>query len=339
VDYFGILKRAWDVTWRNKALWILGFFAVASSSGGGTSGTSNSASWRQSGSTANLEPLGAWVDQNLALIVAGVALLVVFAVVMFLLGIAARGGLVHLVNEAEEGRPVKARDGWAVGFRYWGRTFMIGLVLALPIIAVIAVMVLMLFGAGLGLAAGVDSASSLAGLGFGGALCCMLPVFIIVIVGLGFLVGVISELAVRYGVLQDVTFGQAIKRGWEDLRAKRGAAVMWLVMLLPQFAYGAVLAVVSLIVLIPVFLLIAAGGVIVGVLLLLLFVILLLLPGAVYNTFYSASWTIFFRRMTGAETVVATPAAGVGHGYMPSPPSSESETPPAPPIDEEVPEA
>lgn len=34
MDYFGILKRAWELTWKYKALWVLGFFAM---SGGGSS--------------------------------------------------------------------------------------------------------------------------------------------------------------------------------------------------------------------------------------------------------------------------------------------------------------
>ncbi len=42
-------------------------------------------------------------------------------------------------------------------------------------------------------------------------------------------------------MLDDVTFGQAIKRGWEDLWAKRGAFMMWLVMLLPGFAVSMVM--------------------------------------------------------------------------------------------------
>ncbi|MDZ4654719.1 MAG: hypothetical protein U1F44_02405 [Coriobacteriia bacterium] len=315
MDYFGILKKAWDVTWRHKVLWILGFFAVASSSAGGTS---NTARWQKSSTSPDFAPVSRWVEQNIGLLIALAVAIGVFALVMFVLGIAARGGLVHLVNEAEEGRVVNARNGWQVGFRYWGRTFMIGLVLGLPVLLIVGVLVLILFGAGLGLAAGVESASAVAGFAFGGAMCCMLPLFFVLIVGVGFLVSVIGELAVRYGVLHDVTFGQAIKRGWDDLWAKRGAAVMWLVMLLPQFAYGIVIVVASLVVFVPV-VVAAAGAIIVGITLLLVLVLLLLLPGAIYNTFYSASWTIFFRRMTGAETVVAVPATGVGQGYMPPP--------------------
>lgn len=320
MDYFGILKKAWDITWRNKALWILGFFAVASSSSGGFN---NTAQWRESSGSSDISGLFPSADPPVLLLVVLLTLLVVFILTMLVLGIAARGGLAYLVNEAEEGRPVHAREGWGVGFKHWGRTFMIGFVLALPIFVVVLLMAVILFGAGLGLATGVDAGAA-AGLGFGGALCCMLPVFIIVIVGLGLAVSIIGELAVRYGVLKDITFGQAIRAGWDDLWAKRGAVVMWLVMLLPQFAYGAVLVVLAVIIGVPIVLLFVSGAQYVAIALGVLLILALVLPGAVYNTFYSASWTVFFRRMTGIE-VVAPVAVTPAGGYMPPPP-----VPPAP---------
>ncbi|MDO9556664.1 MAG: hypothetical protein Q7J82_03680 [Coriobacteriia bacterium] len=337
MDYFGILKKAGEVTWRHKVLWVLGFFAVASSSGGSTG---NMAQWRDNSTYADLEPFGRWVEQNVVLLVVLAVAFVVFVLVMFVLGIAARGGLAHLVNEAEEGRPVKAGNGWRVGFRYWGRTFMIGLMLGLPMLLIIGVMVILLFGVGFGLAAGFEHESIAAALGFGGMMCGTLVLSVVLILGVGFLVSVIGELAVRYGVLHDVTFGQAIKQGWADLRAKRGAAVMWLVMLLPQFAYGVVILVASFIILIPAILLIVSGAVLAGVGLLFMLVLLLLLPGAIYNTFYSASWTIFFRRMTGAEVATAVSMPGMTQGYAPtsSAPSATEAAPPVVQPVEDVPE-
>lgn len=327
MDYFGILKKAWNVTWHNKALWILGFFAVTSSSGGNFG---NGSGWQESASTSELDQVAGWVEANVGLIIALVVALVLIGLVMAVLGIAARGGLVHMVNEVEEGRPVMAGSGWHVGFRYWGRTFMIGLVLALPILLIVLVMAAMLFGAGLGLSnLGAESAS--AGLGFGGAMCCMLPVFIILIFGAAFLVSVIGELAVRYGVLHDVSFGQAIKRGWDDVWAKRGAAVMWLVMLLPGFAYGMVMFVAMLVILVPAVLLFISGAVVAGIVLIVVLMLLMLLPGAIYNTFYSASWTIFFRRMTGVDTTVAPSGVGVTQSYMPPPPVPPTAAPPVAP--------
>ena len=38
MDYAGVLKRAWEITWRWKVLWILGFLASLGSGGGGGGG-------------------------------------------------------------------------------------------------------------------------------------------------------------------------------------------------------------------------------------------------------------------------------------------------------------
>jgi 16S rRNA (cytidine1402-2'-O)-methyltransferase len=62
----------------------------------------------------------------------------------------------------------------------------------------------------------------------------------------------------------------------------------------------------------------------------------MLLPAAIYGAFSSAVWTIFFRRLTGRETIDAaltpgTPAPPIGSG-MPAPPAPPTApSPPAPP--------
>ena len=56
-----------------------------------------------------------WFEANAGVLIVVAALAALFGLVYFILSVAARGGLVHSVNEAEEGRPVALRDGWSVG--------------------------------------------------------------------------------------------------------------------------------------------------------------------------------------------------------------------------------
>ncbi|MGD8904906.1 MAG: hypothetical protein PVI67_15190, partial [Anaerolineae bacterium] len=42
MDYGKILTRAWEITWRWKILWILGFLAALGSGGGGGSSSGSS---------------------------------------------------------------------------------------------------------------------------------------------------------------------------------------------------------------------------------------------------------------------------------------------------------
>jgi hypothetical protein len=76
--------------------------------------------------------IGWWLQDNIALIAAIAAFFIVLGFALFILSVAAKGGSIFLVNEAEEGRPVRGMDGWAAGFRMWFRVFGIGFVLFVP---------------------------------------------------------------------------------------------------------------------------------------------------------------------------------------------------------------
>jgi hypothetical protein len=115
-------------------------------------------------------------------------------------------------------------------------------------------------------------------------------------------------------VIYDITFGEAIKRSWGDLWGKRGAFVFWLVMLLPGFAFALAIIVVMMPLLVPGVLLLMRGEYAIGAVLIALMALALLLPQAIYGTFVSSAWTVFFRRMTGLEPAVASVPAG---GYQP----------------------
>ncbi len=335
--YLDILKRAWQITWRYKALWVLGLFAGTASGGGGGGG--NTGYDFGGGTGSGSDPfsgisdarIGLWIEQNVLLIAILAGALVVFGILMMVLSVAAQGGLVWGANEAGEGRAPRLGASWSAGFSRWGRTFMTGFVLGLPVVLIALIMIALLVTAGIGGVFGGDSGAAAAGIG----MCVVLPVFVFVLIAAGLLLGILYPVALRYGILHDVTFGAAIRRAWEDLWAKRGVWVFWLVMLLPGFAYGLAIFLFMLPFLIPaVFLMVAEQWIMAGALVVLL-ALVLMLPTAVYSTFVSAAWTIFFRRMTGMEPhfapapavapyAAAYPASSVAPPEPPAPPSGQS---------------
>lgn len=329
MDYFGILKKAWNITWKYKMLWVLGLFAGASSGGSSSGGSSNYSGNSSSGSSASMDQFTGWATDNIALIAVAVGLLVVIGFVWWILSVAAQGGLVHGANEAAEGRTPSLRASWGVGFSKWGRTFMISFVLGLPVIVVAGVMAVALIATIGGGAISGDEAAL--GAGLAGGLCLVLPVFIVLMIAIGLIIGIVYQLALRYGVLDDVTFGKAIKRGWDDLWAKRGAFVMFLVMLLPGFALSLAMLLLMLPFMVPAIAFavtekyVMAGGMFV------LMAIVMLLPMAIYGTFISSAWTVFFRQMTGRE-----PSVNAAPAYAPvyTPPVAPYVAAPMPPVAE-----
>jgi Flp pilus assembly pilin Flp len=163
----------------------------------------------------------------------------------------------------------------------------------------------------------------------------VLPVLGVATIVAGVAAGILTQLALRYGVIYDITFGEAIKRSWDDLWGKKGAFMFWLVMLLPGFAFALAVIVVMMPFLVPGVLLLMRGEYAVGAVLIALMVLAMFLPQAIYSTFVSSAWTVFFRRMTGLEpSPAAVRAAGpppvAPYAPVPAEPPSVPPSPAAP---------
>jgi hypothetical protein len=344
MDYTDVLKRAWHVIWRYKVLWLFGFFAGAGAGAntswntGSGSGTGSSSPFTQ----AQWDQAVAFIQRYAVVLVLLALVLVVFGLVMLVLSVAARGGLVHLVNEAEECRPVHAREGWRVGFATWWRVFGVGLLAALPLIA-IGVIIAAIVGAGVVLAIRTGSVGTI-GAAFVGSLIgggCFVLVLALVAVFLGVVLGIASELGVRYVVLDDFHAIAALKQGWHDLWHRRGAFLMFLIQTGIGIGYGIVVAIIAAILVVPGVLAGVAGAwpltaVMVGVA-----AIVMIVLAAAFAAFYHAAWTVFFRKMTGRQPQPSPALREPTAAYPMIPPPPYQPPPPvyapAPPMPPEPP--
>jgi hypothetical protein len=337
MDYMGILKEGWDVTRRNKSLWILGLFAggsaaLSSSNWNSSSSSSGSsqglpAGWEnvhtptealQRGLDAAGKQLGGSLgtaQQWWVFIAFAVLALVVVCLVLWAIGIAARGGLIAQTREAIAGRATSAAAGWRTGLRLWGRVFLVGFLLALPLIGlgILALITLVSFGLPALIAGGTATPSVTAGLVGMGLVLSLIGVVALVI---GVIVSILEEVALRHAVLDGRGALDSIKATWADLKAKRGVASMWLVMILVNIAAGIAAAILFIPVVVVVGFVVAASVVAGGTgmfwlivpALLVLFVTGMLFK-AVYATFRNAAWTSFYDRMKRPELSAAAPAA------------------------------
>lgn len=337
MDYFDLLKRAWNITWRYKALWVLGLFAGAMSGGSsGGSGGSGFSGGEEDFSSASFDQALSWATENAVLIAVVVAGLTIISIALWIVAVAALGGIAHGTNEAAEGRSVSLRDSWAAGFAKWGRTFMVQFVLGLPVLVVVGLMaaLLVVFGLSIG---GNDAMAGGAGIG----LCFFFPILLAVIIAASIIIGILLPVAVRYGVLLNITYGQAVKRAWDDLWAKKGLFTFWLVMLLPGIAYGFVVFALFMVALIPAGIALFAEQYYVAGALILLMMLVMMVPNAIYATFVHAAWTLMFRHLTGMEQhpvlESVAPTAPSDQATVPAPPTVSAPlvdavpAPPAPP--------
>jgi hypothetical protein len=336
MDFGGILKRSWEITWRYKILWLFGLLAGGAGSGGGGFNTTSNYSFGENdfGDTdfAEFEAVGRWLEQYVVLLIGLAVLLVIIAIALLVISIAAKGGLIHLANAAEERRSLKAGDGWSVGFANWGRLFLIGLVLGLPLVIVLVIFsVVAIVPLVMGMSGGGGETAGLAVVGFCGAFVIGMGVMLV----LALVIGVLDALASRHAVIDGERAMRSIGLAWTELRSRfKDIALMWLVMFGVGIAYGIVVGVVAMIAGVAIAFAFLGGAWPVALFLGFMLFLVMLAPTAIYSTFHSVAWTVFFRRLTGREAPrppvrQAYPASrDTGYG-VPAPPAPPGATAPS----------
>ncbi|MDZ4180924.1 MAG: hypothetical protein U1E29_17115 [Coriobacteriia bacterium] len=343
MDYLGMVKRAWEITWRYRVLWLFGFLV----GGSGVSGNSNMSGYTTNSSemtaeqSAQFDQAFSWVADNVALIVGITAMLVLVGICFWVISIAAQGGLIHLSSQADEGIAPTVREGFTVGFHSWGRVFLIGFALYAPFAFMIALIVTPTVVLPIAAAIRAGDAGSIGALvavllGMAGVLIVEIILFAIV----GVALGMIEMLALRHGVLDGLPAIQSIKTAFHDLRTRfLDVFLMWLVTLGVGLVVGILFGVVA-----AMFAVLIVGTAIAGlgqlaVAIGFVMVLLFIVPGAIATAYYSTLWTVFYRRFTGRDGAITTtatsPADAAAHGFdvppAPAGPSTDFLPPPPSP--------
>lgn len=306
MEYGKVLKRAWDITWRWKVLWILGFLVSLGSGGGGGSPPSSA----RMGDGTDLRDWAVDFPEVWAaiggLILGLVCLGLLLAIAVWVVSTIARGGLIAGVRQVEDEGSTSFGQAWRAGVQRFWTLFGISILTGIPIFMLV---VLGLIGVGGGIAAGaglLDVSEVAGGIGIASALVCGISLCCLLI-PLAILLSQIRIYAERAAILEDRDWIDSCRRGWQVLKENLGPTiVLWIVFLLIGLFFAAVIAggVIGLIaplgiafgtrsadptplILVPVF----CGG--------LLALVVLSLIGSVLETFTSATWTLAYRELTG----------------------------------------
>jgi len=309
MDFGDVLKRSWDITWKNKALWLLGILASCSGGGGGggSGGGQAGGGFRgysfESGEFPELER---WLERIppetiTAIVLALGCLALLVALLAIVLGALGQAGLIAGFDLADAGHPITLSEAFRRGLKNFWK------ILAIQFI--VGVLVL-LVGATVALGGGLFAVGTL-GLG----LICLLPL-VCLMVPVMFLVGVYVMLAQVAVVVEDLGLLDAFRRGWEIFRAHLGSViVMALILILGGGLVGLILALPLLLIAVPaVFGLLLGGegqistGVLVSGLCFVGLLPLLILLNGILQTFVTGAWTLTFRRLAASPKEPAPPA-------------------------------
>lgn len=313
MDFSKVLRRAWEITWRWKVLWILGFLAALGNGGGGGGGnyTFDSSDWDPGyGYQAPSIPPGV-----VGAIIAVACLAIIFAIALWVVSVIARGGLIAGVHQIEEEGATTFGQAWRAGASRFWTLFGIGILAAVPMLILIVVGIVVFV-------VGMVSGASVADYSEGGAVAILLPtilcggVFCCGAIILAIVLAQIRIYAERAAVLEGLGWIEAFVRGWDVLKSNLGPTIIfWIIFFVIGLALALVIVAIIFMLMIPFIAIVAnvdpglwmvvpgcCGG--------LLAIIIAALVSAIVETFVSSTWTLAYREMTGlAAEPVAEAAA------------------------------
>ncbi|HUT15982.1 MAG TPA: hypothetical protein VMY98_07030 [Anaerolineae bacterium] len=294
MEYTKILRRAWQITWRHKALWLFGFLLALASGGGGGGGGGRGAQLT-AGPGNFVQP--AWVlGPVIVLVVIGLVLIVASIIINPL----STAALIGMVGEIEETGATRARSGWRVGWSRFPRVLAIGLLIGIPT-AIVAIVLLALGASPLLLLLFERRVLTVVAIALTAIL--MLLVLGVLIIG-GVALSIMGKLAYRQCVLDKKGVFDSIRDGYRLGRKNlRQVGAVWLLLFGVDLATGIVMVPLALAVVaiaaVPGILVYmvteaAAPAVVIGFPLVLLGILFLTVLAGIIQVARSATWTLAY---------------------------------------------
>jgi len=128
MDYFGIVKKAFHISFKNKFLWIFGLLASGAAGFQGYNSLPNSftngSEWsKYTNGSGNFDFVTFWANYG-GIILILMLVLVLLAIAFFVLNIISQGALVSSVERISSGEKPDFydgfHDGWHQFWRVWG---------------------------------------------------------------------------------------------------------------------------------------------------------------------------------------------------------------------------
>lgn len=327
MDHVQVLKRAWHMVWRYRALWVFGFI-LALTTGGGSN------NWVQytfgnedfSGRGLRLDRISPEVGRTLLAIGIGLACLVVLLIIVGAIArYVAETALIRMVDDHEEtGQKRSVRQGFRLGWsRSAFRLFLIDLLIGLPV-AVAFILLSLLASAPLLLwatkstAAGALGTATTIGLG-------LLVVLLAIVVAV--ILSVLKPFLRRVCVLEGLGVTESIRQGYAVVRHNlRDIGLMWLITFGLRIGWAILMIPVVLLLLVVSgalggLLALLAGGltglalegaapwVVAAVVGIPVFILMMAVPlallGGLFETYLSSTWTLTYRELRAKEAPMA----------------------------------
>ena len=296
MDFGYVLKRAWEIIWKFKVLWIFGILASCGQASGSSGSNSGFRFSSQNGNVSSpIERYFAQLNPGIIALLITIAIIVVLFLIVLaiLLGTVGRVGLIRGTIKAEQGAErLTFGELWREGLTYFWRVF--GLNLLIGVIIFVAILIIALTGV-------VLTVGTL-----GIFILCLIPI-ICLLIPVMWAVSVVVEQANIALVVENLGITEAIKRGWQVVRDNIGnVLVMSLILILGVgLIGGAIIGLPLLIVAAPAIAGLATGtsvairnGLILSGLLFIVYLPFLLVLSGILRAYNASAWTLTYLRLT-----------------------------------------
>jgi len=333
MDHIKVLKRAWEIIWRYRALWVFGII-VALTAGGGAQYSFRGEDFAP-GRQFHIEEIPPEVVNTLIAIGVGLACVIVILIVASAVArYVAETALIRMVDDYEEtGEQRSVRQGFRMG---WSRTafrlFLIKLLIGLPT-ALVFILLFALAAAPLLLwatkstVAGVIGTVAAIGLFF---LILFLAIVVTTVLSL------LRKFFWRACALEELGVIESIRHGFDVVRQHlKDVGIMWLIMIGVQIGWTIALISITIVLLPAIILLIVVAAVLGGLPGLLvfgltnlffegvvpwilaamvgipIFALVVAVPwlflGGLMEVFKSSTWTLTYRELRALESLETEP--------------------------------
>jgi len=274
MDYGGLVKRALEIMWKFKYLWIFGFFLEFGSGGGWVGNLPEKIKLPVSDFLS-----GALLGAIILLVLVGLVVFVLF-LIMYIIS---QGGLIHCVWKIQSGENPTLRDGWNAGVKNFWR------ILGISIMILIFILVSALFT----LAPFILLLITFKALGIISAII-LFPLFLVLFIT----IILINLYATRTCIIEGKGVFASLAEGWEMLKTNLGPSlVVGLIGIGSTMVYIFGFVAVGLLLALP---FIALGifnlflGIFLGVVVGLIYIGVL---SAIWGTYIDSLWTLAYLDM------------------------------------------
>jgi len=278
MDHLKVLKRAWETTWRYRALWVFGIILALTTagggfnSGGGGGGGDGRFQYKLNGEDLFDLQMGEMFPPEIvsALIAIGIGLACVIFILIIAAAVAryvAETALIRMVDDYEEtGEQCSVRQGFRMG---WSRTawrlFLIKLLIGLPV--TLAFILLFLLVLALGLLSGLVVMKNSVVAGVIGIVAAVGLFFMLIFLAIvvGAVLSLLRKFFWRACALEELGVIESIRQGFDVVRQYlKDVVIMWLIMIGVHIGWTIAVIAMTIVLLPAIILLIIVGGVLGG---------------------------------------------------------------------------